>query len=93
MVMRKIIKIGHSRNLFTVMAVTLVCTGCVVGPDYRSPAAPEVATFTRQPASEVGISNVLIFEGQSVSPQWWTAYRSERINFLVSLALKRNPGV
>lgn len=91
--MYKILKLGSSRNLLTAMAAAVTCAGCVVGPDYRLPAAAEVASFTRQPASEIGIGNAFIFEKQSVSPQWWTAYRSERINVLVSLALQRNPSI
>jgi NodT family efflux transporter outer membrane factor (OMF) lipoprotein len=74
-------------------------TGCAsVGSDFKAPAAPTVAGYTREtpPANavsaQVGLSSAQILEtGQAVAPDWWTGFGSGRLDNLVNQALLNSP--
>jgi len=75
-------------------------SGCMVGPDYRPPASPDVQAYTYSPfpteTSPVpvkwGEAQCLIF-GKNVPELWWRLFRCEALDHLVRLALKDNPTV
>ena len=81
-----------------VMAVMVLLAGCAVGPDFETPAAPEVSGYTAQPlAKETSAADVKGGEAQrlvqdlDIPGQWWTLFHSEALNKLVDAALKNNP--
>ncbi len=79
----------------------LVCAtaaGCAVGPDFRSPPAPEVITYTEKPipmetASAPGIAGDAqrFVDGRDIPAQWWTLFHSEALDQLIRRALEENP--
>jgi len=78
----------------------LLMQGCTVGPHYRAPAPPTVATYTPQPQPEQTVSSpgpgsasvAQHFSSSAVIPaEWWTLFHSPALNTMVSKALQNSP--
>ncbi len=79
-------------------AVALLLASCAVGPDFKTPAAPEGAGYVPEktlPATQsvdaAGGAAQRFVEGQDIPGQWWTLFHSEALNALIEDALKTNP--
>jgi NodT family efflux transporter outer membrane factor (OMF) lipoprotein len=78
--------------------MALALGGCVVGPNYRTPAAPTVTRYTAgettlitaSAASPGGAAQTLSM-GADVPGQWWTLYHCPALDALVARALAANP--
>lgn len=76
----------------------LLCGGCMVGPDFERPAAPDSARYgerpdpVRLPAPDGGGTQVLAF-GEDLPQAWWTLFRSRRLDALIRQGLAANPGI
>jgi len=75
-------------------------SGCAVGPDFKTPAAPETDRYTAQPlpeqtaATPVAGGEAQTFKpGQAVPEQWWTLFGSDKLNKLVEQAFAGSPNV
>lgn len=89
--------------MFIVLA--LLCTtlsGCMVGPNFRSPASPNVKrlTETSLPAKTVttkGIGSAgkaqYFVTGKNISAEWWRLFRSRDINALIDMGIANNPNL
>jgi NodT family efflux transporter outer membrane factor (OMF) lipoprotein len=73
-------------------------SGCSVGPDFHSPAAPAVDGYTRQPsiaktasAETPGGEEQRFVTGQEIAHQWWMLYESPQLNALIEAAIRTNP--
>lgn len=75
-------------TLVASLAVAGLLSACAVGPDYQAPKAPEVSAFTRQPQPMAATP-----ASAAIRPDWWTAYRSPRLDTLVQRALQHNPSI
>jgi len=74
---------------FLALGMALALSSCAVGPDFETPAPPPAERFTREPTASPG--NGQRFQtGGEVSDQWWTAFRSPRLDALVEDALAHN---
>lgn len=82
-----------------VAAMTLTaCT--VVGPNYKSPAAPRVTSYTAAQlpkqttatATEDGGAQRLDFN-RRLSAQWWTMFHSPALDVLITRAIENNPSL
>lgn len=80
-----------------IMAIGLL-TGCTVGPDFASPAKPDVAVYTTTPLPEKSTSAPTALgdaqhfvEGSRVNPQWWQELGSDRLDTIVHDALQASP--
>jgi NodT family efflux transporter outer membrane factor (OMF) lipoprotein len=80
------------------LGVTLLPGCTTVGPDYREPAAPTVASYTREalPAQAASPTTApagaqSLVTGQAVPTDWWTAFGSTRLDALVNQALNNSP--
>lgn len=83
-------------------AMTLALTGCasgVIGPDFVSPAAPDV-DYTADPlpsrtasANAAGAEAQYFQVGANVPGRWWEQFGSSELNALVEAALTANPGL
>jgi outer membrane protein TolC len=78
------------------VAVTLA--GCAVGPDFRRPASPEVASYTAEAlpaetaaAPVAGGEPQRFVSGEEIPPQWWALFRSEALDRLIRQALSDSP--
>jgi len=86
-------------RLIAVVALTapLLTTACVVGPNFKAPAAPQVSSYTATPAqTTAGTPGVPGGEAQHFVPggdipgEWWTLFHSRRLNDLIEQALAHN---
>ena len=76
-------------------ALGAMVTGCAVGPNFKTPAAPAQTTYDRDPAQPMTAhAGVAGGTQQWVAgvPQdkWWLAYGSAQLNTLVDEALRAN---
>lgn len=63
-------------------------TGCTVGPDFKRPAAPEVAGYTATPLVE---GSQRLAAGGLVNPQWWHEFGSIGLDALIEEAQQTSP--
>jgi NodT family efflux transporter outer membrane factor (OMF) lipoprotein len=84
----------------SLLACTLLLTGCEVGPDFHPPAAPVDAGYTAAalPARIAGApiaagDDQALRVGQDISGQWWTLFRSPELTALIDQALRHNPSL
>jgi len=84
----------------SVAALSLALSGCMVGPDYHSPAAPATDSYTATPlpaqtASAPGASGApqQFVPGQDIPAQWWSLYHCEPLDALIREALANSPNV
>ncbi|MBP0594861.1 efflux transporter outer membrane subunit [Paraburkholderia sp. LEh10] len=77
-----------------VLLSALALCGCAVGPDFRSPAAPDAQTYTREAlpnsTQAAGATQTLAI-ADSALPHWWMQFRSDALNRLVDTALQHSP--
>jgi len=80
------------------LSASLLFAGCAVGPNFKRPAAPNVAGYTSTPPSATGSTpNLPSGEAQQFVPDrdipgdWWTLFHSAQLNDLIERALKANP--
>jgi len=80
------------------LSASLLFAGCAVGPNFKRPAAPNVAGYTSTPPSATGSTpNLPGGEVQQFVPDrdipgdWWTLFHSAQLNDLIERALKANP--
>ena len=85
---------------FIAALALLFTTGCVVGPRFKKPAAPDVGAYTPAPISATSsTSNVAggeaqhLVGGQDIAGEWWTLFHSKPLNDLIERSLKANPGL
>lgn len=90
------------RAVKSVFAATLaaLAAGCAVGPDFHTPAAPDVTGYTPEPLSaETAASDVHGGEAQrfvqdlDIPGQWWALYHSEPLDALIERAFRANPSL
>lgn len=86
------------RFTLTLASALLLTTGCVVGPNYKRPAAPKVPGYTPSPpATSTATPNLSggeaqhFLEGKDISGEWWELFHSKPLNDLISRSLKNNP--
>jgi NodT family efflux transporter outer membrane factor (OMF) lipoprotein len=80
--------------------VALGLTGCTVGPNFQSPAAPKVSGYTNTSlkgtvaaADGAASSGQRFAYGADVPGEWWTLFRSKQINALVAEAIANHPSL
>ena len=90
------------KRIFTAAVLAAGLSGCALGPDFKTPAAPAAAndsyTPTPLPSKTVsapgagGAAQQFAF-GQEIPAQWWTLFRSEALDQLIRAALAQNPNM
>ena len=92
-------RILHLRIAAAAMFAGLALTGCAVGPDFRSPEAPDVKAYTETAILRPEKTSVPMAGGtaqrivpeQEIPAQWWTLFHSAALDQLVRQALADNP--
>jgi NodT family efflux transporter outer membrane factor (OMF) lipoprotein len=76
----------------------LLTAGCVVGPNFKKPAAPNVGGYTPNPISTTSsTANVAggdaqhLVDGRDIPGEWWTLFHSKPLSDLIERSLKANP--
>jgi NodT family efflux transporter outer membrane factor (OMF) lipoprotein len=83
---------GVGRWMFFVLL-----SGCMVGPNFKKPAAPDVGGYTTTPLSSTS-STASIGGGEpqhfiqkiDISGQWWALFHSQPLNDLIEHSLRAN---
>src|SRR3546814_9458266 len=71
------------------LCVSIVLTGCTVGPQFERPAAPDAQRYTASSLSDVkGGPRAVLGEGPAM--RWWEAFDSPELNALVERAIAHN---
>ena len=87
-------------RLALIIATTalLLAPGCVVGPNFKNPAPPDVGGYTPTPISATSSTPKVaggeaqsLLNGQDIPGEWWTLFHSKALNDLIERALKANP--
>lgn len=85
-------------RLVSGLALTAMLSGCAVGPDFASPAAPKVDAYVAgglpaqtASADTLGGASQRLVPTQDIPGQWWTLFRSPALNDLVEQAIRANP--
>jgi NodT family efflux transporter outer membrane factor (OMF) lipoprotein len=72
--------------------------GCASGPDFKPPAAPEVASYTASvlPAQTAAAPTTLggaqrFVAAAPIAAQWWRQFGSARLDALIEAALRASP--
>jgi len=76
-------------SIFPAFILTTLLVGCTVGPDFKRPPPPEVATYTSTPAT-LGESQHFSENGL-INGQWWHELGSAKLNAFIEKALQSNP--
>jgi NodT family efflux transporter outer membrane factor (OMF) lipoprotein len=83
---------------FFAVAATAVVSGCAVGPDFKTPLAPDVSAYTPKPLptetvaggnSAGGPQRFVI--GRDLPGDWWRLFGSPELKSLVDRAVQNNP--
>ncbi|MFY9948170.1 MAG: hypothetical protein WAK27_05705, partial [Candidatus Sulfotelmatobacter sp.] len=89
--------IAFTSALFAILA-SLITAGCVVGPNFKRPAAPNVPGYTPSlPATTSSSPKVAggeaqtFAQGRDIPGDWWTLFHSKPLNDLIERSLKNNP--
>ena len=90
--------IAPVRVPITILALALLLSSCAVGPNFESPAAPNVSRYTSETlADAVATENVpgglaqRFVRGAAVPGDWWTLFHSQALDELIGQALANNP--
>jgi len=85
---------------FIVTSALLLTAGCVVGPQFKKPAAPDVGGYTPTPITTTNTTpNVTggeaqrLVDGKDIPGEWWDLFHSKPLDDLIERSLKANPDV
>lgn len=80
--------------------VSLLSAGCVVGPNFKKPAAPDVGGYTPSPINNTSSTPKIaggeaqtIVDGKDIPGEWWALFHSQALDDLIERALKANPDI
>lgn len=86
--------------LVTLLFLCMLLSGCMVGPNFHTPKAPDVSSYTARPlpprtagtarAGNAGKSQVYVY-GRDLCGDWWHIFQSREIDQLVRAGIENNP--
>ena len=75
------------RGILLSFALAVACTGCVVGPDFHSPAVPQASGFVRGSDAQA-----MSADGTTMpDSQWWRAFHNAGIDAAIATAFRNSP--
>jgi NodT family efflux transporter outer membrane factor (OMF) lipoprotein len=86
-------------KLVLIGLAALPLCACAVGPNYKTPPAPQTAGFVPAGTLPAGTSTAPLpgggaqrfVEGLDIPGQWWTLFQSKELNALIERALSNSP--
>jgi NodT family efflux transporter outer membrane factor (OMF) lipoprotein len=83
---------------FIAASALLLTAGCVVGPNFKKPAAPDVGGYTPAPITATNTTpNVTggeaqhVVDGKDIPGEWWDLFHSQPLDDLIERSLQANP--
>src|SRR3984957_16253172 len=95
----RILSSNVSRSAMRIVAAVLCMgvAGCTVGPDFEAPKPPSVTRYTSPgeatvpgPDATKAVPRQAIALGERVAANWWTLFRSSKLDLLVKEAIAGN---
>ncbi|MEW9583630.1 efflux transporter outer membrane subunit [Paraburkholderia sp. DGU8] len=93
-------RIARRRRLCAVLCGCAAMAGCMVGPDYRTPPAPNTNAYTASPlpeqtASSPGAAGLpqRFVPGLDIPATWWALFHCEPLDALIRQALTNSPNI
>ena len=87
-----------SRRPWLAIAAVAMASGCTVGPDFRTPDAPQTDAYTATPmpgqtvaAEGTGGAAQRFLPGKDLAGEWWALFRSPSLDQLIRQAITDNP--
>lgn len=95
--------IGRYSHFFMIISLfTAALSGCMVGPNFHSPAPPKTLSYTRHrlpdkttsiPESGRAGKSQHYVVGEDIPAEWWTLFHSPALNQLIQIGLKNSPNL
>jgi outer membrane protein TolC len=83
---------------FIAALAALLLAGCAVGPNFKTPPAPNVTGYTAEPlATNIPATAVAggeaqrLVQGLDIPGEWWAVFHSLQLNELIQRSLTNNP--
>jgi len=89
-------------KVWIVALLPATLTGCMVGPDFHSPAKPTVNRYTSSPLPKKTISTAhagqagkaqRFITAEEIPAEWWTLFHSPVLNDLIKKGLANSPNL
>jgi len=77
---------NRKKKVFVIGFLSMLCAGCVVGPNYKKPQLPVPPEYRGVSAEQAGKAEAASFGDQ----KWWDAFQDETLRDLIQTALKQN---
>jgi outer membrane protein, multidrug efflux system len=71
------------QHVYTILLLVVGLSGCMVGPNYRTPQAPVPAAWSEAPPAEAQA-------GAAAIAQWWTTFKDPVLESLIARAVQSN---
>jgi NodT family efflux transporter outer membrane factor (OMF) lipoprotein len=76
-------------------SLALMLTNCTLGPDFHTPASPDVGHYlpangTSRHSSDDRVPGFTLVQGGDVPAQWWALFRSRGLNRLIEDGIEHN---
>ena len=91
-------KLESSLAPFVATAALLLTPGCVVGPNFKKPAPPDVGGYTPTPILSTSSTPKVaggeaqhLVQGKDIPGEWWLVFHSTPLDDLIERSLKANP--
>ena len=88
----------NSRITIYLGLLTILISGCTLGPDFIRPKSPEVKSYLPGKSStkitttsSESVKAQSLAMGKDIEGQWWTLFRSPALTKLIELTIKHNP--
>lgn len=84
------------------LLITLVLSGCMVGPDFRSPPIPKLRHYfpsrlpkqtMRTPLAKKGGRAQVFVYNKDLAADWWRLFQSKELNKLIETGLNNSPNI
>ena len=79
--------------------LSALLSGCLVGPNFKKPAAPDVNGYTSTALSETSSTDSVAggeiqhFRNIDIPGEWWALFHSKALNNLIERSLRANPDI
>lgn len=91
-------KLNRRTTAIAVTLITMLFSGCTLGPDFTRPPSPDTKSYTTgkqsnritTTSSKSGAAQSLAL-GKDIQGQWWTLFHSPALTKLIEQAMKRSP--
>lgn len=84
---------------YLILGFLFLVAGCMVGPNFKKPAAPDANGYTTTPLSTTSNTASVAggepqhFEKIDIPAEWWELFQSRALNDLIERSLKANPDI